>query len=69
MDRDNPRTLREQLAEAITNVRRQIDVQRRTHGGLDVVIAPAGSEEAILELEAELVQLEKALAGLGPEDA
>ena len=70
MDRDDPRALREQLTEAITNVRRQIDVQRRSYGALDVVVVgPTGGEEAIRELEAELAQLEEALAELGPEDA
>ena len=70
MDSNDPRALREQLTEAITNVRRQIDVQQRSYGALDVAIAGlTGREEAIRELEEELVQLEQALADLGPEHA
>jgi hypothetical protein len=70
MDSNDPRALREQLAEAITNVRRQIDVQQRSYGALDVaIVGPTGREEVMRELEAELVQLEQALADLGPEPA
>jgi hypothetical protein len=70
MDSNDPRALREQLTEAITNVRRQIDVQQRSHGALDVaIVGPTGREEVIRGLEAELIQLEQALADLGPEHA
>ena len=60
------RPLREELTEAIANVRRQIEVQSVSRpvkgGGYD-------NRNAMLcaELQAELAELEKALAELEPE--
>ena len=66
MDSNDPRALREQLMEAIANVRRQIDVQQRSYGALDVVIAgPTGREEVIRELENNSSSLNKLSPILG----
>jgi len=60
--------LREQLTEAIAKVRQQIDVQSSSTN-----VKAAGidhrREIAVAELEAELAQLEEALANMGPDDA
>lgn len=65
--REQERPLREELTEAIANLRRQVEVQSSSRpakgGGYD-------NRNAVLcaELQTELDQLEQALAELGPED-
>ena len=53
--------LREELVDAIANVRRQIDVQSTSDHYLG---SGRITEEALSELQSDLSQLEEALAGL-----
>jgi hypothetical protein len=68
-DADDNRPLSEQLKEARDNVREQILRQQSTPSyGAATSDGPTGKEEVIEELEAELAQIESALANL-PEGA
>ena len=60
--------LRQELTEAVARVRQQMDVQRRSVSYLGVGM-PDGGAVATAQLEAELAQLEDALADLGSDDA
>lgn len=63
MSRESQDTLRAELQDAIAKVRHQIDVQENADhyiGSGPIVV------RAVHELEAELIQLEEALARLGP---
>ena len=61
MPAESDARLREELVEAIANVRRQIDVQSTA----DHYIGSEGiTVQALGELQSELAQLEDALAGL-----
>jgi hypothetical protein len=62
--------LRRELQDAIAKVRGQIDVQARTTTYISGLGGgPSGKTQAIDELQAELAQLEDALANLGTRGA
>jgi hypothetical protein len=63
MDDDDPRPLRQQLTDAIANVRGQIDLQQRSRW--TVIGSTGGDTIALQALQDELAQLEQALANLG----
>ncbi len=64
MPDDDNRPLRVQLEEARAKVREQIARQQGTPSWGPAGEAPTGKEEAIQELEAELAEIEQALANL-----
>jgi hypothetical protein len=59
------KSLRDQLLEARDNIRRQIEICERPSG----MRSPPDYRNEIAELEAELTQIEEALANLGSTDA
>jgi hypothetical protein len=61
MSQQTPEPLREELEEAIAKVRAQIEIQQVSN---HYVGSEGISAEALRELQAELVQLEAALASL-----
>lgn len=69
---ESEKPLRQQLVEACENVRRQIEIQQQTvpdPDGFRGGFAITGEEIAIRELEAELAQLEEALAALDSDNS
>lgn len=61
---ESERPLREQMSEAMEKIRQQVE---RLSAG-PTMGGPSDDRSVIADLEAEFQELEKARAGLGPED-
>jgi hypothetical protein len=62
---DSDQEFREQLTEAIANVRRQIEIARSSVNMTPVTNREPDNRSAIAALEAELAELEAALRDVG----
>jgi hypothetical protein len=66
MPTDDKQPLRQELEDAIANVRRQIEIQETSSGAIVPGMGPREGETALADLRVELAELEGALADLGP---